>query len=270
MAVHGWVTKVFSTEIRKLVTYRFDFWMQFTVAVFAHVSVAFFLWKAVFDYNNVTVMRGYTFHGLMLYYIMVPMVERMIFGAGLGMVAREIYDGSLTKYLIYPVSFFRYKYAQHVANSLIFIAQLFAALLIFRAIFGMPAESAMNAGSIAMGIAAIFFSGLLCFFINSSIELIAFWADNVWTLLVMVRFCVSLLGGVMIPLAFFPEKWEAVLKYLPFSYLASFPIQCIMGRITLIEWAEGLIITGAWAGVFMIIMSFMWDRGRYRYTGVGI
>ena len=38
---------------------------------------------------------------------------------------------------------------------------------------------------------------------------VAFWADNVWSLMVTQRFVSALLGGAMLPLAVFPESAQA-------------------------------------------------------------
>jgi len=267
---HRWLLQVYSTELRKVLTYRFDFWVNFLVSIFAHVAVAFFLWRAVFDFNKTETLQGYTFAGLMFYYLMVPMVDKIVYGTGLGFVSRDIYDGSLTRYLIYPVSFFKYKYIQHIANTTIFILQLLFTIFMFFQFFGRPADVALSPSSIAMGISAALFSGFLSFFIFTSIELTAFWADNVWTLVVMLRFCISLMGGTLVPLAFFPEGWREALRFLPFPYLVAFPIECFMGKVGLINWAMGLAIILAWSAVFFLILNFIWNRGKYRYTGVGI
>ncbi len=265
-----WLYQVFLTEMRKIVAYRFDFWIQFLVSIFAHITAAYFLWKAVFEYNNTDIMKGYTFRGLMFYYLLVPLIEKIINGSSMGLVSREIYDGSLTRYLIYPVSFFRYKYVQHLAGTVIFFIQLGLTVSVFLMLFGKPVDVTISIKNVSMGITAVMCSGIMTFFINTSIEMIAFWADNVWTLLVMVRFSVALLGGAMIPLAFFPGDFQQLLSYLPFSYMASFPIRSFLGKVTVWQWISGIAVTCLWAAFFILVMFFIWNRGKYKYTGVGI
>lgn len=270
MSTRRWLVQVFVTEIRKVFAYRFDFWLQFLMSIFAHVGVAFFLWSAVFDYQDVDMLQGYSFHGLMFYYLLVPLLGRIINGSGFGTVSREIYEGSLTRYLIYPVSFFQYKYAQYLSNAVVFYAQLFLTVLIFILIFGFPSDISFTLNSIVMGSGTILFAGFLSFTINTSLEMIAFWADNVWTLLVMFRFCTSLLGGAMIPLAFFPDTWSAVLNVMPFTFLMSFPIRCFLGKVGLTEWVQGIGIMAVWSGLFSFVCIKIWHKGKFHYTGVGI
>ncbi len=266
----SWFFQVFSTEIRKTIAYRFDFWLQFVMSVLANVGVAYFLWKAIFDYKGVDSMRGYSFAGLMLYYVMVPLISRMIQGPGLGMIAHEIYDGSLTRYLIFPVSFFSYKYIQYFAHTVIYFLQLILAVTLFILIFRLPVDVHLSVPSILMGAVVVLCAGFMTFTLSALIEMIAFWADNVWGLLVMIRFAVSLLGGAMIPLSFFPGTLERILHLLPFSYIASFPINTFLGKTTFHEWTTGIVVIFFWSTTFFALSRVVWHRGKYRYTGVGI
>lgn len=266
----NWIKQVFSIEIRKALAYRTDFWLQFVMSVFANVATAYFLWKAIFDYRGVDTMRGYTFAGLMLYYFMVPVISKMINGPGLGMIAHEIYDGSLNRYLIYPVSFFTYKYTQYLANTVVFFLQLILGIVLFVLIFGLPSDVSFSVGSFSLGIIAVLAAGYLAFSISAFLEMIAFWAENVWSLLIMVRFSVGLLGGAMIPIAFFPENVQVILNFLPFRYLAAFPINSFLGKISMAEWQLGIFITIMWSIVCTAMAMFTWNRGKYKYTGVGI
>lgn len=265
-----WIFQVFTTELRKAITYRIDFWLQFVMSIFAHVGAAYFLWKAIFDYKNVDTMEGYSFIGLMFYYVMVPLISRMVNGPGLGMIAQDIYDGALTRYLIYPVSFFTYKYVQYFTNILIFFAQLIIATLIFIAIFGKPDDTQISFASFLMGMGAVLCAGFMAFTLSVLLEMVAFWADNVWSILVMVRFCVSILGGAMIPVSFFPDKLESILSFMPFMYLASFPITTFLGKTDLYSWLTGIGIIAIWTLVFYLSAVLVWHRGKYKYTGVGI
>lgn len=265
-----WAKQVFATELRKIIAYRVDFWLQYILSIFAHIGVAYFLWKAIFDYRSVTSMRGYTFAGLMLYYMSVPLISRMVNGPGMGMVAREIYDGSLTRYLIYPISFFNFKYIQYLANTVVYFMQFIVALALFTFLFGKPDDVQITSLSLIMGIGAILSAGFMAFTLSTLIEMTAFWADNVWSLLVMIRFAVGLLGGAMIPLSFFPAHFERILHFMPFAFLASFPINTFIGKVTYSDWLLGLSVIIFWSCVFYFLARLVWSHGRYKYTGVGI
>ena len=262
--------QVFTLEIRKIFSYRVDFWIQFVGGVLAQFVVAWFLWKAVFTHNNVEEVGGFTFRTLMLYYLLVPFVGRAIRGSEMGGIAEEIYQGTLTRYLVYPVSFFGYRFTAHCAHTLVFLAQGVVAVCLFMALFGPQATFAFSTADVLFALSATMMAMLLHFTLISLIELTAFWADNVWSLVVIVRFITGLLGGAMLPLALFPEHMRIVLERLPFAYFASFPIRCLMGQIMAAEWLAGITIMACWLMLFGFLYQIVWNRGKYQYTGVGI
>jgi ABC-2 type transport system permease protein len=255
-------------ELKKMISYRADFWIGFVGNVVTQFGVAFFLWKAIFTARGVDEMEGYTFGGLMLYYLLVPLVERIVFGQEMGFMSGEIYDGGLTRYLLYPVSFFRVKYAATLAQSTLFIAQMLLTLTVFLLVFRNPFSLTWR--NFAAALPVFLLSGLLHFCLTACLEMTAFWADNVWSIMVFNRMITHLLGGGLIPLAFFPAKLRAVLEYLPFPRVVSFPIRCLLGQVGQGEWLKGMGLTAAWALVFAGLAALVWRKGLKGYSGVGI
>ena len=266
----SWVFQVMSLEFRRIFSYRADFWLHFFSAALIQILIAYFLWKAIFDHRGVRSIGGYDFATLMLYYLLTPLVDRMVRGQEGTLIAQEIYEGLLNRYLIYPVSFFAFRYATFFAASIVFFGQFLAALGIYFIAFGVPAGVNSGAGSIALGLVFIFFGGVSYFFLSVFLELIAFWADNVWSLLVLMRFILYLAGGGMIPLSFFPEAAQEAIRFTPFPYYINFPIRCLMGRVAPEEIPVAALVTAFWLVVFYLSALFLWKRGSREYTGVGI
>jgi ABC-2 type transport system permease protein len=267
---YKWIVQLFSVELRKVMIYRVDFWLQFIMSIFANVGVAYFLWKAIFEYKNVDMMGGFSFHSLMFYYLMVPVIGKLITGPGFANFAQEIYDGSLTRYLIFPVSFFLFRYTTFLAGVTLYFSQFILAIFLFLFFFGIPPDISLSWASFLMTACVIFGAGLLSFTLYSVIEMVAFWADNVWSLVVTIRYSVSLMGGGLIPLSFFPDIYQKILYFLPFSYMVNFPINCFLGRISLSQFISGMCIITLWILVFGMLTFIIWEKGRYKYTGVGI
>lgn len=266
----GYARTVFSLELRKIMSYRADFWVHFLGNVLTQVALAFFLWKSIFEFMGVDELGGYDFSTLMLYYIMVPLVDRMVRGPEMNHIALEIYEGTLNRYLIYPVSFFGYKYTTHIAQSSIFSFQFIMAVIVYLLWFGVPEGVNLHWKGMLMGGGAVLTGTVLFFFLVASLEMVAFWADHVWSLLVMLRFILYFTGGGMIPLSLFPELLQKIVFYLPFPYLASFPIRCFIGRVTIDEYLLSIGIMAAWIVITAIIAAFVWRAGLKRYSGIGI
>ena len=228
-----WPLTVFTLELRKLFSYRVDFWMHFLGSVAAQFGVAYFLWQAVFEYRGVQKIGPFSFKALMLYYILAPLIGRLIQGSTyMGSVSAEIYEGTLTRYLIYPVSFFRYKFATHLSHCVVYATQSLLVVVLFVFAVGIPAEFTISMASILQAMVTICLALYLAFLLATVLELIAFWADNVWSLVILTRFATGLFGGGMIPLALFPTWAREFLGYFPFAYFISFPVRTLLGMET--------------------------------------
>ncbi len=262
--------QVVSIELRRTLTYRFEFWFRFIGTLFANVTLAYFLWKAIYEQTGSAEIEGYTFPVMVLYYVLVPLMINVTRTHESGSIGGEIYTGTLTRYLIFPMSFFVYKYASTLASTLIGVLQLLIVIGGYALIVGFPAELPLNAQTFLGGLLAGILAGALNFYIMSCIEMVAFWADNTWSLNVMFMFVARLLGGAMLPLALFPEMVQRILPYTPFPYLISFPVLTIMGKTDVTAWVQGMGIMIAWTCVFALVQKVTWKRGCIQYAGVGV
>jgi len=259
-----------SLEVRRMIAYRLDFWMGTVGVVGIHITVSYFLWTAVFTARGVSQIGNYSFQGMMLYAVIAPQVLKMANASQFGSISSEIYDGTLNRYLVYPVSFFWVKFMHQLAFFMVYTLQLLAALLLFRVFFGFPGEFQINAFSILLGLGAGFLATLLWFSISSCLEMVSFWADNVWSLLVMLRFGGAFLGGELIPLDLFPDWTRTVLAILPFRYLVYFPIECFLGKVGPSAFLSQAGISLVWTLSFWALGAWIWKRGTLQYSGVGI
>lgn len=272
---HLYLLSVASLELRRLLTYRTEFWISFLGAILTQLTLAYFLWDAIFSYRNVERLGGYSFAGLMFYYLFSSLAAQIMRGREIFEVSKEIYDGSLTRYLVYPISFFSYRLAARLAELLLALLQLGIILLLSLAIFSLPEEISITPLSVSKGLLALLIAVALHFYMGIVLELAAFWADNVWSLLILLRFVIALLGGGMIPLSFFPDWSQALLPLLPFYYLIAFPVQNILGLQSIglqnsAAFWPGVLVALLWTIFFILSARLIWQRGLLRYTGVGM
>ncbi len=257
-------------ELRKIIAYRTDFWITFLGQTAIQLVVASALWKSIFASQGVSEMQGYTLEMMQLYYLIVPIGSKMLSGENMGFISREIYEGTFTRYLLYPLSVFQYKTFTYLSYSLFYGTELILLYLVFRFFIGSTPLQMADVGNLLLGTGLFFLGAMAYIMIAMLIELLALWADNIWSLSVMLRFFASFLGGGFIPLTFLPEWSQKILIWLPFPYLFSLPARTIMGLTSWDEIARGVLIILIWILVFMELVKLMWKAGSKRYTGVGI
>lgn len=258
---------VISMEFRKILAYRSDFWVTFLGQTLVQLVVARSLWQSIFEANKVESMQGFNLDMMTLYYLMVPIGARILTGQNMGFISNEIYDGTFTRYLIYPLNVFVYKSTTYLTHSFFYCLQLFFIFLIYQIFVG---SLSFHPENLFFGVLIFFMASICYMLISMLIELIALWADNVWALLVMLRFFANFFGGGIIPLDFFPQWSQTVLAYTPFPYLISLPVKTLMGLMPLADSVTGLGILIAWILIFVVLLQVMWARGQKSYTGVGI
>jgi ABC-2 type transport system permease protein len=247
-----------------------DFWINFLGSVVTELLIAFFLWKAMFEIQHTEQIGGYSFQAMILYYVLVALARRTVMAFDQGIISFEIYDGSLNRYLVYPVSLFAYKYVSWLSNAFVTYLQLLTSMSFFIVFIGIPADRQVTLQGVLMGTIALWAASSVYYLMSILFEMVSFWAENVWSLLVMLRFSVGLLGGGLLPIVLFPEWSKGILKVLPFQHMVSLPVRSFMGEVSFQELGASLGILAFWALVLCGLVSWVWRRGTLKYTGVGI
>ncbi len=268
--MRGWKRQVFLMELRNLITYRSDFWVNFFGQTFFSLIIAYFLWNSIFAYSGEKTLQGYTIQSMIFYYLAVPLIFRIQQGQGIGFISREIYDGSLNKYILYPISTYQYKISTYLAHSSFFILQLGLMVGVYNLFFYDPAIYSFSFFNTSLFLVSIFISSLSFFYLFTLCEVLAFWFDNIWSLGVILRFSTSFFGGALIPLKFFPMELQEILKLTPFPYLIDFPMNSLLGSINISHYGYNLFISIIWLLLFRQCSLYLWNKGQYKYTGVGI
>lgn len=264
----SWVVEAGKLEAKRFLSYRVDFWLQFAVNVIAEITVAYFLWEAIYQGSMTKVIGGYTFHQMLMYYLFVPFVGRMVKSLEDFSLATEIREGGLNKFLIYPLSFIQYKIMQKFVYTSLAILQSFLGIFIVAFIVGIEVNFSIT--NFALGILAAYASMLLYGMMLMTLEMVAFWAETVWSLGVMLRFIAMFFGGAFIPLNMFPDWALDILMVTPFPYLFSNTIKTFIGENTVPQSLEGIAITLLWVIPMALIMLGTYRRGLKQYSGIGI
>lgn len=263
-----WAKEIFVMECQRTLSYRIDFWLQFVVIVVTEIGVAYYLWSSIFAQNNAAVIGGMTFQQIIVYYALIPFVTRIVKSADDFMISREIFEGSINKYLIYPLSFTFYKFIQRFAFSAMAVVQLLIGMAVLS--FFLPLHNYLSVQGFILGLCICLFSFGLYFVMSYVLELMAFWFDSVWSLGVMLRFITMFFGGAFIPLELFPSWLLKIIYYTPFPYLFSLPMQAFLGKATPEQLWQGVGVTVMWIIPIALLSSVVLKAGYKKYSGVGI
>ncbi len=256
-------------ELRKRLTYRADFWINAWVGLAIQIAVSAVLVEGVLAATGQGAFAGWTRLQFVAYFVLANFVAKVVATAEFEhAIAQDIYDGSLSRHLLYPASYALFKLAQHVGSAVPALLQAASFICWMPFAFGLP--PGISWSSVAMFVPALVLAVLLQFSLIVPLQAVAFWADNVWSLMVAHRMISRFLGGVFLPLSVFPAWAQPGLEWLPYRYLFAFPVEVLLGRVGPSAWAAGMSIALAWGLLMVAITRLTWRRGDLQYTGVGI
>lgn len=266
----AWVSKYFSV-IKMTWVQTLEYKANAIVgafAIFSGLLIEFLIWKQVFQMQNLTEIRGFTFNGLMVYIFLCMIVGQLksSWATSIEMI-ESIRTGELNKYLIRPVSFFTYHFMMFIGhNSLFYIVYSFILILFPLILPGWAFHSILH---IIGFIIALIISIYLSYSIYFCMVCCAFWFGEVKSLVVAYNISNIILSGQIIPLRLFPDAIREIIYMTPLQFLVDFPVSIATGSIPINMWFDKMIIAILWCIVVTILGKIIYRSGIRVYGGFG-
>lgn len=213
---------------------------------------------------------GYNKQQLITYYILTYLLEQVLNWSFFWEIRRNILEGQISKFFLQPINYFKYIFTHELAYKIINTAVQLIVSTVFLVLFIKYLEIPIQKDSIWKLIPAIFLGiGITSFvnLINGGLTFIFKESKFLQTFLSVFQ---SLFGGRTMPISFFPDQLQIILKINPFRYTMSFPLEIIFNQLSTREFYQGLCIGLAWIIVLAIILRFTWKKGIKKYTHFGV
>lgn len=130
----------------------------------------------------------------------------------------EIFSGQIAYQLNRPYSYILFHLAQFLGDKIPSV--LGTGTLCGFALYYFVGIPSISSASVLIGISMLLIGLVINFFMQFCIGLCAFWIGNVDPIRWIYKQLVSLAGGAVIPIAFFPQLIKKFMLYLPFSHMA--------------------------------------------------
>jgi ABC-2 type transport system permease protein len=213
-------------------------------------------------------VSGMTAPDFVAYYMILLIVNISTSDITVYLLANRIMDGTLSNMLILPI----HPVLTHVLmNNLAFKALQLIALTPIWAILYLLYQPVLvlTPVNLLLAIPALLMGFLILFFVGAIITSIAFWTTRVWALWDFFNALFGLFAGQFVPLALLPPTLQTVAQVLPFRLSLYFPIELILGKLTLQQAMLNLGLQALWCGVAYISFRLIWRAGVRNYTAVG-
>lgn len=207
----------------------------------------------------------------LFYYLMVPLILNVTDARAVFKFADAVKDGSLSRDLLKPYPpalLYVIEAATGNLMQMIYLVPItITALYLFR--------SQLPAINQDFSVLLYFSFALLCGFfmrliVSGSIAVLGFWVEDVTTLnLVLNGGIWALLGGMIVPVATFPDSIREIAGLLPYRYMLSFPIEILSGHLNHSQITGGFLVIFFWTAFFLVVISRLWKRGLRSFTAYG-
>lgn len=260
---------IFKSTWQEFMAYRANFFMEILGGA-ALFGAILFLWVSVYKNSPEGVISGYTFREMITYLIGTGLISSSILLISQGdQIDQDINRGFLSNYLLKPVNVNFFWLVRDIARKVLTTIMVMAAFSVIIVLGGkyllMPASLAI----LLLVFLAVMLGSLMHFIFFYLASVIAFWLGRTWGVRFVIRITMEIATGAIIPLSFLPGIWKNIFEFLPFKFIAYFPMQIYLGKIAMPEVLFGLTEEFFWLVILAVFGWYLWQKGVKHYTASG-
>lgn len=226
------------------------------------------LLKTLYANDPDQLLLGYTCEQMIWYFAATKFFYYLVWSSPDQEISRTIITGEMITRFIKPISIMKWEFVKAIAMKISsFFFEFIPSILIFSL---MVPPNFLKTEGLLMYLALSVFSFFLFFLISYFIATIAFlWQSN-HALYAIKLIIVNVAAGAFIPLEFFPELLQKVIKALPFQHMFYNPVQFFLGKKTsLQEFTDSILTIIIWSIIFWGICSLSSRLLLKKFTAVG-
>jgi ABC-2 type transport system permease protein len=183
-----------------------------------------------------------------------------------GLIQEEVRDGTLAVTLTRPWSYPAYHFWRSFGEGAVRVVPVLVVGFGLAALFVGPLPGYLRA--LPFGLVLIMLGLAVGILWTLAIGLLAFWLEEVSPVFWIVQKAIFILGGLFLPIDFFPPGLAAVARWLPFSFSAYWP------AITMVNFRWSTFFTGltgatVWLAVLAGTVALLFAAGRRRVHAQG-
>ena len=214
-------------------------------------------------------VNGLTANDFVTYYMTMLVVDQITSNITIHIFAYKVQDGSLSSELIRPIHpMLTTTLVNNVAFKILTIMGLIPSWIILFFLFK-PDFSGVSLVGVLLSIPVMMVAFIIGFLLSATIVSLAFWTTRVYSIHEFYFALILLFSGQFVPLPLMPQVIQNIAQYLPFQLLLYFPIQLILGKLSIDQIILGYIMAGVWLVVAILAFNCVWRQGVKQYSAVG-
>jgi ABC-2 type transport system permease protein len=255
----------FKTTLASQVQYR----AALVIWLIGHVLeplIYLIVWSVV-STSTGSPVGGFTTGDFAAYFILLMLVNHVTYTWIMYEYEYRVRQGALSFALLRPVHPIHSDIADNVSSKLITLPGMLltavALALLFKPTFHFVPWA------VVASLPALILAFLLRFLVEWTLALAAFWTTRVSAINQMYFVVVLFLSGQVAPLSLLPRALQVAGAVLPFYWTIGFPVELLLGRLTLTQACTGLAAQAVWVALSLVLVRFVWRAGVRAYSAVG-
>ncbi|MEZ4835344.1 MAG: ABC-2 family transporter protein [Caldilineaceae bacterium] len=226
-----------------------------TISILLFLWIFVNLWRVTYSAAGEDVIAGLSLRDTLWYLMMAEAV--ILSKTDLSRIISEaVKDGSIAYLLNKPFNFIVYQFATGLGDSVLaFVVNAAAGSALIWWLVGPPPP----VQGWLLASVAVLLAWFLDFCIASLIGLSAFVAEEVSAFRWVYQKLVFILGGLLIPIDFFPDWLQAIALRLPFAWTIYGPARLFVDP-TWARFGEVVLMQGIWLGILGVGLVFFYRK----------
>lgn len=243
-------------KILQSLAYRFE---VISTAIFQVISlvVTVFLWRAVYAAEDT--ISGTTLSQMLVYTVMSGVLSCFFSTTVEWEIRGKIRKGDIALDYIKPMNPFSMYFAQDIGGISVNLMQKAIPLTVVSSIL-VVAPVPVSLGAFLLFLLSSIVSFCLLWFISALFGVLNFSLVDIGPLSFAKDLIIKFLSGAVVPVWFFPDTFQRVMKFTPFMYIYQTPLSIYIGKISLSQGLEAILIQSVWVTVFFAVFVLVKNR----------
>ncbi|CAG0927538.1 hypothetical protein TFLX_00514 [Thermoflexales bacterium] len=222
-----------------------------------YIALVYYLWSSI--YRGATVIRGMTFEQTFVYLALGSSIFILFKTYSDWIISHRILEGSITVDLFKPLDF-QLQMLSHAAGSALSNLVLITAPALIVVGLTVGGRVPIGLGWLCF-MPAVIIAFTISFLLDYMVGLTSFYTSSLWGISMTKEIVVTLLSGALIPIQFFPEAVQGILKVLPFQTIYNVPLTMITQPDRPVsEFVAQLSVQVAWLIVLWVASRLFFRR----------
>jgi ABC-2 type transport system permease protein len=238
--------------------------MIWMIEIILQPTIYLVVWQATAGSGTIA---GFDARGFAAYYLVLMVVDHFTQTWNMWEYEYYIRNGELNGWLLRPFHPVHKDIVQNISFKLLMLIILIPAIILLAVLFQPVLNPPLWA--IAAFIPALILAAALMFTLGWLVAMSAFWTVRVMAVNNLYFLVVLFCAGYIAPLEVLPAPLQGIASLLPFRWVLAFPVELLLGRLTVEQTLMGYGAQILWIGLVVTTFNVVWRLAVRRYGAVG-